>query len=190
MAGQEDAEDGGIVSDMGRVDWSADQTTSEKSHWPASQHDPELETVHLRSEPSREEGVTSTGRLRLQLDEDQPADDGAAPGLEAQWALWGKEDEESDYRVLRCSKGIFGVEDFHELIARYASGVKEELPQYTVCWIPCGQRDDPAYLAVAIHELADPDPRRSGGRSRAAAVARSSSSACSASPMPRWPRPG
>jgi hypothetical protein len=169
VAGQEHAEDGGIVSEMDPVDWSGDQSTSETLRWAASRHHQASETVDLPSGPSRDQGVTSTGRLRRQLDDDQPADDGAAPGLEVQWALWGKDDEESDYRVLRCSAGTFGVKDFHELIARYASGVNEALPQYTVCWIPVGQRDDHGYLAVGIHELADRDPRRSGGLARAAA---------------------
>jgi hypothetical protein len=170
VAGQEHAEDGRIVSDMGRVGWSADQTISETSRWAASEYGPTPGTVDWPTAPSRDEGVTSTGRLRLQLDDDQPADDdGAAPRVEAQWALWGKDDDESDYRVLRCSNGTFGVKDFYGLIARYASGVNEALPQYTVCWIPSGEQDDHGYLAVGIHELADRDPRRSGGLARAAA---------------------
>jgi len=117
---------------------------------------------------ARDEGITLTSEMVRQLDREQPPDDtSAAPSVTAEWALWGKEANETAYRVLRCSDGNFGVDDFREIITRYASGVKEELPQYTVCWIPSGQ-GHPAYLAVAIHELADPDPRRSGERSRTA----------------------
>ena len=83
----------------------------------------------------------------------------------AEWALWGKEGSETAYRVLRCSDGAFNGDDFRQVITRYASGVKDLLPQYTVCWIP-GARGRHAYLGVAVHELADPDPTRSGGRSR------------------------
>jgi hypothetical protein len=84
----------------------------------------------------------------------------------AEWALWGKAPQDPEYSVLRCSKGAFGRGDFHGIITRYASGAKGELPQYTVCWIPEGNGRE-RYLAVAIHELADPDPRLSGGRVRA-----------------------
>jgi len=118
--------------------------------------------------PLGDEGITLTSEMVLQLDREQPPDDAsAAPSVTAEWALWGKEANETAYRVLRCSDGTFGADDFREIITRYASGVKKELPQYTVCWIPSGQ-GHPAYLAVAIHELADPDPRRSGERSRTA----------------------
>ena len=55
-------------------------------------------------------------------------------------ALWGKDGGETDYRVLRCSKGPFGPDDFQEIITRYASGATESLPQYTVYWIPAEAR--------------------------------------------------
>jgi hypothetical protein len=117
---------------------------------------------------TRDEGIAITTEMVLQLAREQSPDDAsAAPSVTAEWALWGKEANETAYRVLRCSDGTFGVDDFREIINRYATGVKGELPQYTVCWIP-SEQDHPAYLAVAIHELADLDPRRSGGRSRTA----------------------
>jgi len=95
-------------------------------------------------------------------------DDRDVPRLvTAEWALWGKEGGDTAYRVLRCSDGVFSRDDFRAVILRYASGVKHRLPQYTVCWIPDTPRH-PAYLGVAVHELADPDPSRSGGRSRIA----------------------
>ena len=99
----------------------------------------------------------------------------------AEWALWGKEGNESAYRVLRSSEGTFSLDDFHAIITRYAPGVKETLPQYTVCWIPAGKGDQrprvsgaaakrgrttgagdgqgyQGYLAVGIHELAERRP--------------------------------
>jgi hypothetical protein len=115
---------------------------------------------------TRDEGITVTSEMARQLAREQPPDDpGSVPAVTAEWALWGKEANESAYRVLRCSLGTFTRDDFSEVITRYASGVKERLPQYTVCWIP-DDHGHSAYMGVAVHELADPDPGRSGGRSR------------------------
>jgi hypothetical protein len=116
---------------------------------------------------SRDMRISLTSEMRMHLDRGQLADGaGAAPTVEAEWALWGKDASQTAYHVLRCSDGTFELDDFREIITRYVSGVQAELPQYTVCWIP-GDQHRPPYLAVAIHELADPDPGRSGGRSRA-----------------------
>jgi hypothetical protein len=87
--------------------------------------------------------------------------------VRAEWALWGKQPSDPEYGVLRCSRGAFGPGDFHKVITRYTPGTKDALPQYTVCWIP-GEDGREGHLGVAIHELADPDPERSGGRVRAA----------------------
>jgi hypothetical protein len=104
----------------------------------------------------------------VSLAPDQPAEEpSAALTFMAEWALWGKEINKSAYHVLRCSQGVFSLDQFHEIIFRYASGAKEELPQYTVCWIP-SRHDGQRYIAVGIHEQADADPRRSGGRVRTA----------------------
>jgi hypothetical protein len=131
-----------------------------------------------------DEGITTTRLLAGQFGRDRPGDDaGEVREVTAEWALWGKDGTESGYRVLRCSKGVFGPADFHGIISRYASGAKDKLPQYTVCWIPAGKREErygaagrgPAdddggqgYLAVGIHELVGRDPRRFGGRARTA----------------------
>ncbi len=146
----------------------ASQSAAAADHRAARAHEPGFASGARAAGLPRDEGYTLTSELFLQLDREQPPDDAStAPCVTAEWALWGKEANETAYRVLRCSTDNFGVDDFREIITRYASGVKEELPQYTVCWIPSGQ-GHPAYLAVAIHELADPDPRRSGERSRTA----------------------
>jgi hypothetical protein len=110
---------------------------------------------------------TLTGPPLPEPDPDGSANDrGTGRTVVAEWALWGKAPQDPEYSVLRCSKGAFGRGDFHGIITRYASGAKGELPQYTVCWIPEGNSHE-RYLAVAIHELADSDPRLSGGRVRA-----------------------
>jgi hypothetical protein len=110
--------------------------------------------------------VTLIGEPTVSLSVGLPDDEASVPPVvTAEWALWGKEAHESAYHVLRSSKGTFVPDDFREIITRYAPGVKDDLPQYTVCWIP-GQNKEPEYLAVAVHELAAADPRRSGGRSR------------------------
>lgn len=93
-------------------------------------------------------------------------DQGSGRKVLAEWALWGKAPGDPNYGVLRCSQGNFRPGDFGEIITRYTSGAKDSLPQYTVCWIPDEDGPD-GYMGVAIQELADPDPRASGGRVRA-----------------------
>lgn len=121
--------------------------------------------------PGYDGGPMLTGPLRPGVDplvpggQDEPEDERRARRtVTAEWALWGKSARDLEYRVLRCSKGVFGAADFYDIITRYTPGAKETLPQYTVCWMPDGE----GYLAVAIHEAADADPRNSGGRVQAA----------------------
>jgi hypothetical protein len=101
-------------------------------------------------------------------DQDDPAKDRrSGRTVVAEWALWGKEAGDLEYRILRCSKGPFGPGDFRGVLNRYTPGDTQVLPQYTVCWIP-DENAHERYLAIAIHELADLNPRRSGGRVRSA----------------------
>jgi hypothetical protein len=100
-----------------------------------------------------------------EADDAYDADEGPPSALTAEWALWGKDERQTAYHVLRCSDGELAADDFREIITRYGLGVQPDLPQYTVCWIP-GPHGRPEHIAVGIHELADPDPRLSGGRSR------------------------
>jgi hypothetical protein len=109
-----------------------------------------------------------TGVFPSQRDRSDPLDERrTGRTVVAEWALWGKGPRDLEYSVLRCSEGTFSASDFHAVITRYTPGTKETLPQYTVCWIP-DENGREGYLAVAIHELADPDSRRSGGRARSA----------------------
>ncbi len=96
----------------------------------------------------------------------------AAPRvIAAEWALWGKEANETSYHVLRCSKEGLREKDFSEIITRYSPGELDSLPQYTVSWIPGADRE-PEYIALGVHELAPPDPRQAGGRSHRDAAGR------------------
>ena len=131
-----------------RAPWASAPDVAAGDHDPRSGHDEG--TIRLTKEMVRQLGG-------------EPVPDDRV--VTAEWALWGKEGSETAYRVLRCSDGAFSRDDFREVITRYASGVKDLLPQYTACWIP-DTRGREAYLGVAIHELADPDPARSGGRIR------------------------
>ncbi len=114
----------------------------------------------------RDETIEPTGDITRLFNVSQPeADADPPPAVIAEWALWGKDERQTAYHVLRCSEGVLAADDFREIITRYGLGVKPDLPQYTVCWIP-GPHGRPEHIAVGIHELADPDPQRSGGRSR------------------------
>ncbi len=107
----------------------------------------------------RDETIEPTGDITRLLSVAQPeADEGPLPALNAEWALWGKDERQTAYHVLRCSDGVLAADDFREIITRYGLGVKPDLPQYSVCWIP-GPRGRPEHIAVGIHEPAPADPR-------------------------------
>ena len=40
--------------------------------------------------------------------------------LSVEWALWGKETQSRDYRLLECSDGRIGAGAFTEAITRYS----------------------------------------------------------------------
>ncbi|MGH3262805.1 MAG: hypothetical protein ACRDNS_12485, partial [Trebonia sp.] len=81
------------------------------------------------------------------------ANDDAAVELAAEWALWGKQSAETTYRVLACSAGDLTAWDFTETVMRYAAGMSDRLPQYTVFWVP-GSTGDTEFVGIAIHEHA------------------------------------
>ena len=95
-----------------------------------------------------------------------PDEASAGPVIQAEWALWGRDERLAAFHVLRCCQGTLHSGDFEEIFTRYATGVKEKLPQYTVYWIPAKAHRNPAYLAVGIHELADDNPALAGDRRR------------------------
>ena len=93
----------------------------------------------------------------------------------AEWALWGKEATDTDYRLLRCSAGTFSPQDFIYAIDRYSPGTLEvrSLPQVTFSWLKNPQTGLPTHLGLAIHETAAADDPRSGhARSRFDAAGR------------------
>jgi hypothetical protein len=109
--------------------------------------------------------VGPTEALTAALKVGQPEEEAPPLTLLAEWALWGKDERNTGYHVMRCSQGDLAAADFREIITRYGSGVKPSLPQFTMCWIP-GPHRDPEYLAVGIHEVIEPGSPSSGGRSR------------------------
>ena len=74
----------------------------------------------------------------------------------AEWALWGKEPSDLEYRLLRCSDGILSDANFDELLTRYATGTLEVLPQVTIGWLE--DRPHGHQIALSIHE--EPADRR------------------------------
>jgi hypothetical protein len=98
---------------------------------------------------------------------------GVSATVEVEWALWGKEARDREYRLLRCSTGTFHSPDFTFVIDRYSPGTLDQLPQVTISWLPHPETGAPSHLAVAIHETAaDDDPRGAASRDRYDAVGR------------------
>ena len=73
--------------------------------------------------------------------------------ITAEWALWGKERSDAGYRVLACSDGTIGIENFDEVLTRYSPGTLEFLPQVTISWV--ADKENRHYVAIAIHDRAD-----------------------------------
>jgi hypothetical protein len=71
----------------------------------------------------------------------------------AEWALWGKETGDAGYHLLDCSDGPVSRENFDEVLTRYSPGTLVELPQATISWL--SDKEQPSYLAIAIHDAAD-----------------------------------
>ncbi len=105
------------------------------------------------------------GPLTIALREGLPDEEAPPLTLLTEWALWGKDQANTGYHIMHCSRGELTAGIFSEIITRYGSGVKPSLPQCTVCWIP-DRHGRPEYLAVAIHEIADRNLPSHGGRSR------------------------
>jgi hypothetical protein len=87
-----------------------------------------------------------------------------AATVAAEWALWGKDATDTDYRLLRCSVGTFSPQDFVYAIDRYSPGTLDVrmLPQVTVSWLKNPQTGLPTHLGLAIHETAAADDPRTG----------------------------
>jgi hypothetical protein len=73
-----------------------------------------------------------------------------------QWAVWGKDPDDTDYHVMRCSDGVLTPEQFSEIINRYSLGTHTRLPQVSISW---ARPDEEAYLGLAIHEWSHQDDR-------------------------------
>lgn len=79
----------------------------------------------------------------------------------AQWALAGKEADDYEYRLLRCSDGTIGAAEFGEILTRYATGPLEELPQVAFSWLVS---KGSFFAAIIFHEIGDIPRRDRSGR--------------------------
>jgi hypothetical protein len=77
--------------------------------------------------------------------------------LPAQWALWGADAADSSYRVLASGGGDLTSREFEDIVARYAIGTPDRLPQYTAFWVP-NTEGSPWFVGIAIHEHASYAP--------------------------------
>jgi hypothetical protein len=71
----------------------------------------------------------------------------------AEWALWGKDAGDAEYRLLTCSDGPISAATFVEQITSFASGSAQTWPQVTVSGFRLHQAAD--YVALAIHDTAE-----------------------------------
>jgi hypothetical protein len=76
-----------------------------------------------------------------------------AVAITAEWAYWGKTASDRGYRLLDCSEGNFGPDNFIEVLTRYSPGTLDRLPQVTVSW--SRSRSERTYVAIAIHDRAE-----------------------------------
>jgi hypothetical protein len=88
-------------------------------------------------------------------------DDAKVP-VTAEWALWGKEPSDLEYRLLRTSEGAIGHREFEENITRYSPGALHDLPQVTVNGF--SDRGHRTYLGLAVHSQPDHDCYDASGR--------------------------
>ena len=76
--------------------------------------------------------------------------------LDVEWALWGKEPGDHDYRVLACSQSGLTEQKFDQILNRFSIGTPDTLPQVTIVW--SGREDGEERIGIAIHESsATPD---------------------------------
>jgi hypothetical protein len=69
-----------------------------------------------------------------------------------QWALFGKEPRDLGDRILAQSIGPLDERDFHSVLARYALGTPETLPEVAISWLAAAGGDD--YVGMAIYDQA------------------------------------
>ncbi len=80
-----------------------------------------------------------------------------------EWALWGKEQRDVEYRVLQCSNGTLGEKNFHEVLTRYTPGTLGILPQVAIGWLTDDKREK-NYVYLAIHDKPVHDLYDASGR--------------------------
>lgn len=94
--------------------------------------------------------------------------------LQAEWALWGKQATDREYRLLRCSSGMLRPRDFIAQIDRYSPGTLgfRSVPQVSVGWFRNPAAGTPHHVGLAIHETVDDAPRGGRGLARFDAAGR------------------
>ncbi|MDX6739058.1 hypothetical protein [Actinocorallia sp. A-T 12471] len=80
--------------------------------------------------------------------------------ISAEWARWGKREDDRGYEVLAFSGAHFSRENFHRLLQRFSPGTPERLPQVTIGWAGQRQAD---WVGIGIQEASD-RPDRVGRR--------------------------
>ncbi len=69
--------------------------------------------------------------------------------LTVEWALWGKQPGDHDYRVLSCSQDGLTAQGFDQILNRFSIGTPDTLPQATIIWAGKGEE---ARIGIAIHK--------------------------------------
>jgi hypothetical protein len=84
--------------------------------------------------------------------------------ITAEWALLGKKDGESGYRVLECSNGTLGEQNFRDVLTRYSPGTLKlaDLPQVVISWLEGDE--ERRYIAIAIYYRPEDGRVDLGGR--------------------------
>jgi hypothetical protein len=72
--------------------------------------------------------------------------------MTAEWAIWGKEARDTEYRLLACCDGAVNMETFVEQITSFSPGSAKTWPQVTVSGFLL--RPAVNYVALAIHGTA------------------------------------
>jgi hypothetical protein len=74
---------------------------------------------------------------------------GVTAEVPVEWAVWGKEPGGTKYKILRCSDGALGADDFAAIMTRYAAGTPEYEREVTFSRFGSGPD---AHLGVSIQD--------------------------------------
>ena len=89
----------------------------------------------------------------MSADADSTSADATGVPATAEWALWGKNTTDTEYRLLTCSDGTVSRETFVEQITSFSPGSAKTWPQVTVSGFLLPGAGN--YVALAIHDTVD-----------------------------------